>query len=325
MPAGSLVELTVPESVSFTDEAKANAPLCELIGLSVPEILTCTIVERTITWTTIDEIPAFSSVQFMLEKGFNNPISTEPTDTFVMNIYTDSSKAEKLDYQDSDLLLTATVRELESEQAKIVQVPASDGGSGEVSKPTKAVLQLELGIAMPPNTIITVSFPKHNPEAPRSLRRSYFVDDAATACRAVENVDTGLRCAVKPAQPQSIPGAIADQEYDALTITGALPSGTSAGHTLSIEIDSVLNPLSMQKRLFFTTVAVESKGKKYNIEQGQTSFTATSPTSISSVEVTASDRTVQNYAEFTLKFQPDVEIEQGAFVMVQFPQAAQPF
>ena len=50
---------------------------------------------------------------------------------------------------------------------------------------------------MPPGAIITMDFPIHNPEAPKSLRRSYFVDPLNTICTARKIADAGLSCTVK--------------------------------------------------------------------------------------------------------------------------------
>lgn len=110
--------------------------------------------------------------------------------------------------------------------------------------------------------------------------------------------------------------------YDQLVIAGAFaPDGKAAGSDLDLEIDSLFNPLSMSTRFFKTTVAARSSrdGQLYSIEEGETAFAATKPTTISAAEVTAVDTLVQTYTQYTLKFQPDVEIEAGAFAMVQFP------
>lgn len=88
-----------------------------------------------------------------------------------------------------------------------------------------------------------------------------------------------------------------------------------------IEIDSFYNPFSMTERLFFTTISTVSDldGKIYGVQEGYTSFKATTPTSISSVKITSSDTTVQEYVTFTFEFRPDVDILAGATAMVQFP------
>ena len=77
-----------------------------------------------------------------------------------------------------------------------------------------------------------------------------------------------------------------------------------------IEIDSFYNPFSMTERLFFTTISTISDldGKTYNVEEGYSSFQATSPTSISNVEISSSDSTVQEYVTFTIEFRPDVDV-----------------
>lgn len=60
-------------------------------------------------------------------------------------------------------------------------------------------------------------------------------------------------------------------------------------------------------------------GQTYAIEEGETAFAATQATSISSAEVIADDTLVQTYTQYTFKFQPDVEVEAGAYAMIQFP------
>jgi len=64
----------------------------------------------------------------------------------------------------------------------------------EVGNQTIVDFQIRMEIAMPPNAVITLDFPLHNPEAPRSLRRSYFVDPANTVCLSVKGADAGLTC-----------------------------------------------------------------------------------------------------------------------------------
>ena len=179
IPKGSIVELILPTSgeVSFTSAAIATAPDCEIIGLSIPDPVSCKVEATKITWDVNLDIAAFNPFQVKVANGFNNPITSEPTDTFQMNIYTNSGRSTKLDYQDVDLFYTATMATLTSDKAKLVQVADSKGGTGEVSKPTKVQLQLTLGIAMPKDTVITMDFPKFNPQASTSLRKSYFVDD----------------------------------------------------------------------------------------------------------------------------------------------------
>ena len=48
IPAGAHVELRLPPGgdVSFTAAALATAPACDLLGLAVPEVLSCEIEER---------------------------------------------------------------------------------------------------------------------------------------------------------------------------------------------------------------------------------------------------------------------------------------
>ena len=158
-----------------------------------------------------------------------------------------------------------------------------------------------------------MDFPKFNPEAPRSLRKSYFVNPNRILCKGIANAPADISCSLK-----EIPGAVATER---LTISGAIPSGSSANVEMQIEIDSMFNPLSLSDRQFMTQLAVISKvdEQAYAIQEGFTHFAAREPTSISSVEISADETTVKEYAEYTVKFQPDVEIEAGAFVMIQFP------
>ena len=98
----------------------------------------------------------------------------------------------------------------------------------------------------------------------------------------------------------------------------------AADGNLRIEIDTLYNPITMSPRDFWTTFSVRgrtNRKKVYSIEEGYTTFTAKTPGTINEVEITSTDPTVQEYAEFTLRFQPDIEIESGATVMVQFPRS----
>ena len=55
-----------------------------MIGLSVPEVIPCSVTDQgmTITWTTIEDVSASSAFQVEAFEAFNNPISTEETSTF---------------------------------------------------------------------------------------------------------------------------------------------------------------------------------------------------------------------------------------------------
>lgn len=79
----------------------------------------------------------------------------------------------------------------------------------------------------------------------------------------------------------------------------------------------------MSPRNFVTRLAQVSSrdGERYTIEQGETQFVATKPTTMSDVEVVAGDTTVQEYTEYTFRFTPNVETEAGAYVRIQFPKA----
>lgn len=65
-------------------------------------------------------------------------------------------------------------------------------------------------------------------------------------------------------------------------------------------IDSLFNPLSLRERDFPATIAVLSAndGNLYSVEEGVVAFAATKATTVSNVEITANDHTVQEHVEF---------------------------
>jgi len=123
IPSGAAIELLLPltSDVSITSEAITTAPLCEFLGLATPKQVECSISSdgSTITWITNDNVPAFNAIQVTLSSGFNNPLSTEPTQTFQMKIYTDSSKTDSLDYQTTDLFLISEVEALTPDDSNL--------------------------------------------------------------------------------------------------------------------------------------------------------------------------------------------------------------
>lgn len=132
------------------------------------------------------------------------------------------------------------------------------GGTGEVGKPTIVILTLRSTLAMPNDTVIILTFPKFNPEAPSSLRKSYVVSSSKLTCTAIQNADPGLRCSSKAQGPQS----------DTLTVSGAFPGGIAPGQVIQIQIDSLYNPLSLLAREIPTKFALLSSrdGAAYAIE-----------------------------------------------------------
>lgn len=301
IPAGAHVVLTLPDTgeVSFTAAAVSGAPRCEMLGLSTPVALSCNIVRvggtDSITWITKEAIPRANAVQFWVLGGFNNPRTTEPTSTFVLGIYTDASRKEGLDRQVSDLSVTATAESLARGHAYL---RAAAGGTGEVGKPTKAVLHVRAAVLLPPGAVIEVHFPRYTTEAPASLQKGYLVDAATTTCKAIRNVAASLKCTVTEDEDS-------DGRFQHLKITGALPSGTSsAGQDLAIEIDRVYNPLSLFEREFPAAISAQGRAKRklYSIEEGTVGWRATTPTSISGVSVRSTDTTVQEYVDYTIEF-----------------------
>jgi hypothetical protein len=101
-----------------------------------------------------------------------------------------------------------------------------------------------------------------------------------------------------------------------------MPDGLAKGTEITIQLETLYNPLSMTARKFVTVFALpSSNGLNYPLEQGDTLFKATKPATISSVSVTSADQTVQEHVDVQIKFTPDVEIDPGATVMVRFPHA----
>lgn len=265
-----------------------------------------------ITWTTTQEIPRSSGVSLEAADGFNNPPTTEPTASFELRIFAAADKGTVLDRQLTDLELTASVEPLAPGHAYLV---AGAGGTGEVGQPTTAVLHVRAGLLLPAGAVIEVDFPKYTTEGPKSRHTGYFVDEAP-ACKALKNVDAGVQCTVTKNDDD-------DVRYEHLTITKALPSGSaSADLDLAIEIGKLRNPLSLAARHFPASLSAQgarAPSKLFSIESGTVSWKATKPTTIERVSVTSTDTTVQEYVAYTIQFRPTVDIEAGAYVLVQFP------
>ena len=255
------------------------------------------------------------ATQLTVVEVFNNPMTTESTASFELRTYSDSTKSRLLDYQNTDLEIRAAVEPLSSEHSTI---QAARDGTGVVGAATKTVLNLMASVPLPRGTIITIDFPIFNPEASPSDQKSYFKDPYNPVCN--DKSGRKLACTLELDREDFEGNA-----FERLEITDALPRGLSRGNTVSIQLESLFNPLSLKERYFATALAVKSSrdGLVYNIESGFTSFKATKPAAIVDVKVTASTTTVQEYAKYTINFSPDVEIEMGSYVMVQFPRHTQ--
>jgi hypothetical protein len=59
-----MVELLLPSfgEVSFTPELISGAPVCNMIGVSTPKQVDCTVTAQGITWIVPEAIPGFSAV-----------------------------------------------------------------------------------------------------------------------------------------------------------------------------------------------------------------------------------------------------------------------
>ena len=118
---------------------------------------------------------------------------------------------------------------------------------------------------MPADTLITIDLPLLNPEAIGSMKKSYFVNRNNVRCT---DVDSGRKLNCKVDKIVKSVGT-RRQVFDHLTITDALPEGLVKDGHLNIEIDSMINPLSLTTRKFWTTFSVpgyKNPKRKYSIE-----------------------------------------------------------
>lgn len=107
LPAGAVIELVLPDETvgaggggaGFTAAALASPPRCELSSSAAPDPIKCVVAKDMITWTLSTPVPRSSAIALIAHKAFKNPISAETTSSFVMRIYTDSTKSQPMDYQ----------------------------------------------------------------------------------------------------------------------------------------------------------------------------------------------------------------------------------
>lgn len=85
---------------------------------------------------------------------------------------------------------------------------------------------------IPAGSEITIDFPVENPEAPRGRQRAYLVG-GKVECTAAANAAASLKCTVQR-QGQALKLLISD------AITSDIKD-----QTISIELKSIYNPLSM--------------------------------------------------------------------------------
>ena len=108
---------------------------------------------------------------------------------------------------------------------------------GEVGKPTEVTLTLQPSVPLPKDTIITIDFPKANPEAPVSEQRSYFgdsTDPSRPDCSPGIGAAAGFTAQVKQLKCiVELDSADFDgNPIDRLTITGSLPNGLDRGEMI---------------------------------------------------------------------------------------------
>ena len=107
LPARAIIELTLPDDTvgagrggsGFTAAALASKPRCEVSGTAAPDPIACVLAKDVITWTLSAPVPRSSAIALIVHDAFKNPISAEATSSFVMRIYTDSTKSQAMDYQ----------------------------------------------------------------------------------------------------------------------------------------------------------------------------------------------------------------------------------
>ena len=139
IPSGAAIELKLPKSNEVSVANKGLGNDCEFRLDGTPKPMQCEAKDQTVTWTTEEAISAYRAVQVKIEKVFNNPVSSEATETFEMRVFQDSSKSAVVDQQLTALVLEATAAPLNSEQSKITAVPA---GSTEVGQETVATMSV---------------------------------------------------------------------------------------------------------------------------------------------------------------------------------------
>jgi hypothetical protein len=112
-------------------------------------------------------------------------------------------------------------------------------------------------VFIPKDSIIVIDFPKQNPDAPRSQRRSYFTDTSNAVCSPNKNVAESVKCTIS--QP--------DADTDRITVSSAISQGLDAPAFISFKLDSLYNPISMTERFFSASFSIVGKdGKNYMIE-----------------------------------------------------------
>ena len=117
--------------------------------------------------------------------------------------------------------IKASVEPLSSEHSTIQVAP---DGTGVVGEATKTILNLKASVPLPEDTIITIEFPKLNPEAPESEQKSYFKDPANPNCEPKRNAAASLTCSIEQ-DIEDFEGNLLDR----LTIKDSLPGGLNSG------------------------------------------------------------------------------------------------
>ena len=112
------------------------------------------------------ELPAFAPSELRLKYAFNVPLSTQPTDSFIVNFISAGSVVES---QNSNIFLQNL------EIAKIQAATVTQVTSSRVGNLTQAYFSVTTLNPIPPGGGLQVRFPKWNSMAPTALRESFVV------------------------------------------------------------------------------------------------------------------------------------------------------
>ena len=290
IPAGGKTLITLPGTTSIVQSNTLTCAFAQVTSVTP----TCSSSGQVVTVTMSGSITGIFQINV---EGFTNAPYDGATPTF--QVVTQAADGTQLEAKTTQIFLYVSHGQLH-----VATIVPTNPTVGVVSD---ATVTLTPGHLLQQNSLIRISFPIWNLDAPSYLREQFIVT-STPQCSALagSSLSAGFTCT-----------------YDTLALTLTISNGVSggdvaAGTMLNFTLHGLRTPLSTAPSASTITAKTETVDGR-TIDQRTISITAGTAQTISSTTTTSDVTTVQDLGKFRLQFASPVPLETGCLITITLP------